>query len=110
MQARKRFNATSVLALLHHPGVCDGCRENRVLDGPASGEKGSKGRNSLRGKGLQEWKSDQGCRARGEDRISSGRVFMIPRKALSGGISKSIFQTPCQLLAISAHKMAPITT
>ena len=32
-----------------------------------------------------------------------------PRKALRGGISKSIFQRPCQFLAINAHKMAPKT-
>ena len=29
-----------------------------------------------------------------------------PRKALRGGISKSIIQGPCQFLAINAHKMA----
>ena len=33
-----------------------------------------------------------------------------PRKALRGGISKSIIQRPCQFLAINAHKMAPRTT
>ena len=33
-----------------------------------------------------------------------------PRKALRGGISKSIFQGPCQFLAINVHKMAPRTT
>ena len=33
----------------------------------------------------------------------------LPRKALRGGISKSIFQRPCQFLAINAHKMAPRT-
>ena len=32
-----------------------------------------------------------------------------PRKALRGGISKSIFQRPCQFLAINAHEMAPRT-
>ena len=33
-----------------------------------------------------------------------------PRKALRGGISKSILQRPDQFLAINAHKMAPRTT
>ena len=33
-----------------------------------------------------------------------------PRKALRGGISKSIIQRPCQFLAINAHKMAPRTS
>ena len=33
-----------------------------------------------------------------------------PRKALPGGISKSILQRPCHFLAINAHKMAPRTT
>ena len=33
----------------------------------------------------------------------------VPRKALRGGISKSIFQRPCQFLAVNAHKMAPRT-
>ena len=33
-----------------------------------------------------------------------------PRKALRGGIPKSILKRPCQFLAINAHKMAPRTT
>ena len=33
-----------------------------------------------------------------------------PRKALRGGISKSIPQRPCHFLAINAHKMAPRTS
>jgi len=33
-----------------------------------------------------------------------------PRKALRGGIPKSIFKRPCQFLAINAHTMAPRTT
>ena len=32
-----------------------------------------------------------------------------PRKALRGGISKSILKGPCQFLSINAHKMAPRT-
>ena len=36
--------------------------------------------------------------------------WCLPRKALRGGISKSILQRPCQFLAINAHKMAPTTT
>ena len=32
-----------------------------------------------------------------------------PRKALRGGISKSILHRPCQFLAMNAHKMAPRT-
>ena len=35
---------------------------------------------------------------------------LLPRKALRGGISKSILQRPCQFLVINAHKMAPRTT
>ena len=38
------------------------------------------------------------------------RVEERPRKALRGGISKSILQRPCQFLAINAHKIAPKTT
>jgi len=34
----------------------------------------------------------------------------VLRKALRGGISKSIIQRPCQFLATNAHKMAPTTT
>ena len=34
----------------------------------------------------------------------------MPRKALRGGISKSILQRPCQFWAKNVHKMAPKTT
>jgi hypothetical protein len=34
----------------------------------------------------------------------------VPRKALRGGIVKSILKRPCHFLAINAHKMAPKTT
>ena len=37
-------------------------------------------------------------------------LLAVPRKALRGGISKSILQRPCQFLAINAHKMAPRTS
>ena len=33
-----------------------------------------------------------------------------PRRALRGGISKSILQRPCQFLAINTHKMTPRTS
>ena len=33
-----------------------------------------------------------------------------PRKALRGGMSKSLFKRCCQLSAINAHKMAPRTS
>ena len=36
--------------------------------------------------------------------------YQPPRKALRGGISKSILQRPCQFWEINAHKMAPRTT
>ena len=42
-------------------------------------------------------------------RAESVARYATPRKALRGGISKSIFQRPCQFLAIDAHKMAPRT-
>ena len=38
------------------------------------------------------------------------RIHSISRRALRGGTSNSIFQRPCQFLAIHAHKMAPRTT
>ena len=42
--------------------------------------------------------------------VSDSEVLGLPRKALRGGIQKSIFKRPCQSLAINAHKMAPRTT
>jgi hypothetical protein len=46
---------------------------------------------------------------RGETR-SSRACALGPRKALHGGISKSILQRPCQFLTMNAHKMTPRTT
>jgi len=36
--------------------------------------------------------------------------WCLPRKALRGGISKSIFKRPCQFLAINAYTLAPRTS
>ena len=45
----------------------------------------------------------------GGTRACSSTLF-TPRKALRGGITKSIFKRPFQFWAINAHKMAPRTT
>ena len=38
------------------------------------------------------------------------RVCVPPRKALRGGVQKSIFKRPCHFFAMNAPKMAPRTT
>jgi hypothetical protein len=52
---------------------------------------------------------DAGSEEVGNDFFSIRR-HAVPRKALGGGISKSIIQRPCQFLAMNAHQMAPRMT